>query len=323
MLSVCIISYNTSPLTLDAVRSCTQDILKSPLLNKKSEIIVIDNNSKDDSVSVLQAFKETVPINIRIIENDKNTGFTQANNQAIKLAQGKYVLLLNSDTFVQPSALEKLVLAFENVIDSSTADLSSYSTKLDRLGILSATLVNPDGSFQAQGGAYPSLISLATHMFFLDDIPIIGKLFPSTQDRKMYPISSDDNAELIQRDWVAGTVMLLKKDLLDEIGVFDEDIFMYAEDLELCVRAKDHHWDIAIHPSAFITHIKSASSSTSTAIEGEFRGYLYLWSKHKPIWQYQLVKLILRLGIVLRIVVFGTMKQQEKADIYKKVWKSL
>lgn len=324
ILSVCIVSYNTSLLTLDAVRSTVKDIQRSPYLKKRSEIIIVDNNSSDDSVSILTEYKNTVAVPITIIKNKINTGFAKANNQAIKESQGKYILLLNSDTFVQPLTLEKMVLTFEEVKDQSSANLSSYSSKLDRLGILSATLIDPDGSFQAQGGAYPSLLSLAVHMLFLDDIPILGQFLPSTQDRKSYLSSSlDRSPSLHQKDWVAGTVMMIRKDLLNEIGVLDEDIFMYAEDMELCVRAKNHHWDIAIHPTAFVTHIKTASSSSAKAIEGEFKGYLFIWSKHKPIWQYQLVKVILTLGMMFRIVVFGTMGKKDTTDLYKNVWKSI
>lgn len=323
LLSVSIVSYNTSALTLDAVRSSVEDIERSEILDKKSEIIIVDNNSSDNSVATLKKYKESCSTPIHIIENADNPGFAKANNQAISVSVGKYVLLLNSDTYVQPGSLEKLVTSFENTKDDSTADLASHHGEIDHLGILAACLLNVDGTYQHQGGSYPTLFSLLNHLLFLDDLPLLGKFLPSTQHDETKTVSQKTDLSLLPRGWVAGTAMMLRKALLDEIGVLDEKIFMYGEDMELCIRAQDHHWDVAQHPTAYITHLKSASSSSSNAIKGEFKGYIYIWSKHKPLWQLPLVKLIIRVGIVLRVLLFDTMGQKEKAVIYKQAWNYL
>ncbi|MDQ5951500.1 MAG: hypothetical protein QG639_781 [Patescibacteria group bacterium] len=323
ILSICIVSYNTSSLTLDALRSSVQDILRSPFLKNRTEILVVDNNSSDDSVAVLKEYKKATSVELSIIENPSNTGFAHANNLAISKARGKYILLLNSDTFVQPLALEKLVAAFEEIPDQSTAYLGSHKNDLDRLGILSACLVNSDGTYQHQGGNYPTLVSVANHLLLLDDIPVIGSLLPSTQRHTNYQYPEAAFPKLIKKDWVAGTAMVLRKEMLDEIGTLDEKIFMYGEDVELCVRAKDHHWDVAMHPTALITHLQSASSSSSRAIVGEYKGYQYIWAKHKPIWQMPILHLIIRVGILLRILLFGTMGSAEKVKTYKQAWKEI
>lgn len=322
-LTICVVSYNTSELTLNAVRSAAADILRSNLLKKNAEIIVVDNNSSDDSIVTLQNYIKTSTVPIRLIENKVNSGFAQANNQAIAQAKGKYILLLNSDTFVQPLSLEKMVATFEEVKDQSTATLSSHSHDIDRLGIVAGCLVNPDGTYQHQGGSYPTLVSVANHLLLLDDIPIIGKLLPSTQKHQSYQYPKDAFPQLLQKDWVGGAAMMVRREMLNEIGVLDEKIFMYGEDLEFCVRAKDHHWDIGIHPTAFITHLQSASSSNQNAVVGEFKGYLYIWAKHKPIWQRPFIQAIVRLGILLRLILFGTMGNGKKAKIYKLAWKQL
>lgn len=306
---------------MDAIRSAAEDISRSERLKKSSEILIVDNHSKDETLKSLQSYKNSSSVPIEIIKNSENVGFARANNQAIKSSKGKYILLLNSDAYVQPHALEKLVMAFEETKDLSTATLSSYSGKIDRLGILSATLVNTDGTYQSQGGSYPTLFSLANHLLFLNTIPIIGSLLPSTQQKETYQYR--DEGTLIKKDWVSGAAMMVRRDMINEIGTLDEKIFMYAEDCEFCVRAKDHHWDVALHPRAFVTHIGSASSSSARAIEGELRGYLYIWSKHKPIWQYFFAKGIILLGVVMRIVLFGTMKKEDKTQMYKTVWKQL
>lgn len=324
LLSICIISYNTADLTLDAVRSAAIDIENSPSLKNKAEIIVIDNNSKDDSVSNLKSFSRKTEVSITVIKNESNTGFAKANNQAIKMAKGEYILLLNSDTYVQPGCLNKLVSAFIKTPTESSADLSSYGDKLDRLGIVAASLVNPDGSYQPQGGSYPTLFSLAVHMFMLNKIPLIGRWLPATQrDVDVLPVLWQEKFQLVKQDWVAGTAMLLKSSMVEEIGDLDEAIFMYAEDVELCVRAKDHHWDVAILAGAFVTHVKTASSRPEKALLGELKGYQYIWAKHKPTLQLGLATLYMRLGAWLRILVFGTMGKSDKAQTYKAVAKAL
>lgn len=318
LLSICIISFNTAELTLDAVRSAVFDILTTPTLATNSEIIVVDNDSSDDSLKVLKSFKSTSKVPITILENKTNTGFAAANNQVILQANGQYILLLNSDTYVQPGALEKLVTAFRDTPEKSSADLSSYHNTLDRLGIVAATLVNPDGTYQPQGGSYPSLFSLAVHMLMLIKIPLIGPFLPSTQkDIAVVPQLYSDYPSLVKQDWVAGTAMMLRKDTLQEIGGLDEAIFMYAEDMELCVRAKDHHWDIAVVPGAYITHHKTASSNPGKALLGEMKGYQYIWAKHKAAWQLGIATLLMKAGASLRILVFGTMRQPEKVRTYK------
>lgn len=323
LLSVSIVSYNTSALTMDAVRSSVEDIERSEILNKKSEIIIVDNNSSDNSVAELKKYKESCSTPIQIIENTDNPGFAKANNQAISASDGTYVLLLNSDTYVQPGSLEKLVQAFDETKDSNTADLASHHGEMDHLGILAACLINLDGTYQHQGGSYPTLFSLLNHILLLDDIPVIGKFLPSTQQDESHLISKRSNQSLLPRGWVAGTAMLLRREMLEEIDLLDPAIFMYGEDMELCIRAQDHHWDVALHPTAYVTHLKSASSSSANAIQGEFKGYLYIWSKHKPLWQIPLAKFIIRLGIVLRVLLFDTMGQKEKAGIYKHAWNNL
>ena len=165
-------------------------------------------------------------------------------------------------------------------------------------------------------------------MFFLDDLPFFGKYFPSTQQtgKNFQRLSSpaEDNLRLQKMGWVGGTAMMIRKEVIDEIGLLDEKIFMYAEDIEFCVRARDHHWDIAIHPQAYITHFGSASSSSENAILGEIRGYLYIWAKHKPFWQMNIVRSLLVIGVYLRIFLFGVLlRDSKRANIYKKAISSL
>lgn len=326
LLTIIVVSYNTKDLTLQTLYSAIQDILASPELAEKCEIIVIDNNSQDDSVAALKKFAKTSSVPIKIITNSKNLGFSAANNQGIDQAAGEYLLLLNSDTLVQAGALQKMVMSFQEIHRAeNTAVLSSETGKLDKLGILAASLINWDGTYQPQGGDKPTLFSIFTQMFFLDDLPLLGRFLPSTQhtgkNTKLNKLNSD---KLIQKYWVGGTAMMIHRDVIEEIGQLDSNIFMYGEDVEFCMRAKKHHWDVAEHPNAKITHFSSASAGSKNAIIGEFKGYYYIWSKHLPLWQLPILRLILQTGALLRKFVFGTMMKDEKrAAIYAEALQAL
>jgi len=316
LLSVIIVSYNTKALTLQAVTSVFTSIENSQILKEQTEVWVVDNHSDDGSSDALSALEKKYN-HYHFIQNETNTGFAAANNLAMNNSNGKYLLLLNSDTIVLDNALEKMVECFEkSPIDQTTAVLERTFDKLDHLGVLSAQLINLDGTTQSQGGSFPSLISLAIHMTFLDDIPILGKLLPSTQHTGRNVKNGHDS--IYQVDWVGGTAMMIRKEVITEVGLLDDSIFMYGEDVEFCMRAKNHHWDVAVLPVAQITHFGSASSSSKNAIIGELKGYLYIWSKHMPIWQRPLVKWLVQLGILLRVILFGTMiRDAHRAAIYK------
>jgi len=296
LLSIITVSYNTKKFTLQTIASVLAEIKNSNRLRNNTEIIIVDNNSEDDTLQSIKA-EFSHSSYIKILKNTENVGFALANNQGIENASGQYILLLNSDTIVQIGALEKLVTAFE---------------QREHLGVVATTLVNPDGSLQRQGGNFPTLVSLTTHMLFLDDIPVIGKLLPSTQH------TGKTHREITQVDWVGGTAMMVRREVFSEVGGLDKNIFMYGEDMEFCMRAKDHHWEVAIDPEAKITHFGSASSSSANAVVGELNAYLYIWSKHKPFWQMPIVRSILKTGAVLRIVTFGFIfRQKEKARPYR------
>ena len=314
LLSIIIVSYNTKSLTLQAVESAQKDIDQSKLLANQTEIIVVDNNSGDDSVEALKKNPS-----LKIITNQKNLGFAAANNQGIKIAQGQYLLLLNSDTIVQTGALEALVKTLQShPLDDTSSALRYNEQAIDRLGIISAQLQNPDHSIQPEGGSLPSLITLFNQMLFLDDLPIIGKKLPSSQETgRRYQSAS---TQLINKGWVAGTAMMIRREVINEIGDLDENIFMYGEDVEFCLRASSHHWDIAEMATAKIIHLGSASSSSAQAIKGELKAYLYIWSKHFPVWQMPFLKLIIKLGCGLRLIVFGTMRVDlKRRQVYKEL----
>ncbi|MBD3250594.1 MAG: glycosyltransferase [Candidatus Pacebacteria bacterium] len=320
ILSVIVISYNTAKMTLQTINSVLADFDRSVSLRDQAQLVVVDNDSQDDSVKQLKKIKDS---RLNLIKNKKNLGFSQANNLAIKKYPADFYLLLNSDTIVHSGALEKLVQTMaQHPVQETTASLESEQGKLDKLGILAATLLNSDGTIQPQGGHLPTLTNLFFQMSLLDDLPLLGQLLPSPQQtgqrfswlkRRQY-----QKRKPFQQGWVGGTAMLIRHSLTEEIGLLDPNIFMYGEDIEYCLRARHHHWDIAIDPQAQVTHFGSGSSSSFNALKGELENYVYIWSKHKPDWQLPLLKSVLWFGAVLRSFLFGTiLKDNQKAKAYR------
>jgi GT2 family glycosyltransferase len=316
LLSIIVVSYNTKDLTLAACNSVLESITRSKKLQNQAQLLVVDNNSNDGSVAALKALQkeQSKSHTISIITNSSNDGFAAAINRAISKSRGKYLFLLNSDTVLHPHALDNLIATMEKQVD--TADLRS-------LGILAASLVNADGTPQPQGGSLPTLLSVATQYFFLDDLPIIGGLIPSTQhtgrnSRLASLAPADSQPEIIPMGWVGGTAMLVRRAVCAQIGLLDENIFMYGEDVEFCQRAANHHFFAAIDPNATVTHLQNASGSSEKAIVGEIKGYQYIWAKHKPIWQTPVLNAILFVGALARMVIFDTIKRDHKrARVYK------
>ena len=294
LITTIIVSYNTADLTCQAIKSVIDDALKNQI---EHEVIVVDNASSDNSVKKIKQLTKKFS-QVRLFENKKNLGFAKANNQAIKKAKGEFIFLLNSDAQVIPGSLTRLAHALQTN---------------QALGIVSPLLLNPDKTLQNQGGDLPSLFSVANQMFFLDDLPIIGQYLPSPQ-KKFLPKKSPT-----YMGWVAGTAMMIKSEVIDQVGFLDEKIFMYAEDVDYCWRARQQGFQIALVPEAKVIHYGSASSSSARAIEGEFLGLIYLFKKHQPSWKLSFLKLILLTGASLRVVLFAIIGQKEKSLIYKQV----
>ncbi len=320
LLSVIIVSHNTCHLTVGAVEAVYQDCLKTEILFKHkhlaAEVIVVDNASSDETVSKLAAWAKTHPsLPLLIIKNSTNLGFPKANNQAAGQARGQYLLLLNSDTILQNGALQSL-LARINIPGQD---------------ILAPVLLNSDGSTQLQGGDLPSFGSLTAQMLFLDDLPIMGKFFSSMQHtgRNREGQNMIDAVEefkqvglplSIRQGWVSGAALMISKYNYLTLGGLDEEIFMYGEDMEFCLRSRSHGLITAIVLGAKVLHFGSSSSSTTQAVLGEILGLKHIWKKHKTPLETFFAIAVIRLGVLLRWLIFGIIGTSQKAAIYREVW---
>lgn len=288
-LSVIIPSFNSKTL----LRKCLSSIYRETK-QIDFEVIVVDNNSQDGSAEMVKREFSRVEL-IRLL---KNLGFGKANNLGAKKARGKYLLFLNSDTEILEGAIDKVV-------------------KVVKDRVLGCRLVYPDGSFQQSAGYFPTLFKVLVSFCFLDNLPILGKVFKPFQvsDKEFYKREQEV-------DWVTGAFILVGKERFLEAGGFDEKIFMYFEEIDLCFRLKEQGARVFYTPQAKIIHVKGGSSSAGfeKAILGEYKGLFNFYAKYRPSWQLPFLKLILWLGTLLHILLFGIIDPR-KRQVYAKAFK--
>ena len=285
-LSIVVISFNTKDITLD----CINSIVKHSR-GFEYEIIVVENGSKDGSLEALKDYARKNS-SVTLVNAGENIGFGRGNNLGAKNAKGEYLLFLNSDTLIPDNALKEA--------------LDFVTTKKD-LGVYSCRLLNSDRSIQPSGGHFPNLLNLFAWQLFIDDLPLIGPLIPSFHPQKS---AYDKDKDL---DWVTGAFMMVPKKVFDETGGFDEKIFMYTEEMELTFRISRLGYKTYLRKTPSIIHLGGASGGSHLALTSEVKYMLYFWKKHKPHWQLSLVKLAFFVGSLLRWLIFGIIKGDEKS----------
>jgi GT2 family glycosyltransferase len=247
-VSIIIVSYNTKEL----LQQCLESLLKETK-EMSCEIIVIDNSSKDHSAEMVA---ENFP-SLQLIKSKTNLGFAAANNIGFGLAQGRYILLLNSDAFLHPGALQKAL------------------KKMDangNIGLGGARLVNPDGSWQPSCRQFPSLLN--------DFLRLSGLAAKHPHSRFFGRADStwDNSGTESDADWVPGAFMIIRQDVLQKVGFFDERYFLYYEEVDLCRRIKAAGYEIRYWPDVVVTHLGGESSKTvTTSLFSPSENQLTLW----------------------------------------------
>jgi len=226
-LSIIIITLNNRNILEECIES-----IKQNTTSISYEIIVVDNNSNDGTRS---AIRSRYP-DVALIENKKNLGFSGANNKGLKIAKGRYSVLLNDDTYIKENAFGKLAAFMDSETD---------------VGICGPKLLNIDGSLQRQ-----------------------GSILSSCKWRSKSPV---------EVGFVLGACMFIRMAVINKIGLLDENLFFYNDDLDLCKRARTAGFKVVYYPDAGIYHYGGYSSKKSPNmklfVEG-FRGGLYYCKKH-------------------------------------------
>lgn len=275
-LSVLIVSYNTREMTLECLRVLAREL--PPGL--AAEILLVDNASSDGSVAAVRAAFPAV----RLLVSDRNAGFGAANNLALAQAKGRYLLLLNTDAFPRPGAVRVLVDLLERRAD---------------VGVVGPRLLYADGSLQQ------SCFRFTTPLYaWLENLGAT-KLFrrhPAWDDYRGW-----DHASEREVDFVIGACLLLRREVYERVGGFDERFFMYQEEADWQKRIRQAGWRVVFTPAAEVVHLAGASGRAEPVrVSGHFFESLDKYMlKHHGAPGFLLVRGAMLLGCSARAVGWG------------------
>ncbi len=223
-LLITLVNYNTTDLLLKCL-----DSIQQQEVHVDYRIVVIDNNSQDGG---MEQVKAAYP-DVTVIENGTNNGYAIAVNQAIRLFESDYILLLNPDIEVRPGAIDALVTFMDTTPD---------------VGITGGKLFYPDGALQYSCRTFFTLPVILYRRTFL------GKLFPNSSVLKRHLMTDWDHDTVRDVDWMLGACMLIRRSALKDVGLMDERFFLYFEDVDWCYRMKKGGWRVCYLPQAEMIH---------------------------------------------------------------------
>lgn len=272
-LSIIVVNFNTKKLTSECIQSVFQSNTQFNF-----EIIIVDNHSTDESIKYI---KHQYP-NVHLIENTDNLGYSRANNQGIESAQGRYMLLLNSDTTVETDTLETMI---------------QFMDTHPEVGASGCKVVLPDGSLdKACRRGFPTPL---TTFYYVSGL---SKLFPNSPRFNSYHMEYLNEDEAYPIDCLVGAFMMVRREAVNQVGLLDERFFMYFEDTDWCYRIQEAGWLNYYYPKTKITHFKRGSSrGRPYRITYEFhRAMKLFYDKHYrnkyPFW----VTLLMYAGIAVK-----------------------
>lgn len=277
-LSIVIVNYNVKYFleqALLSVRKAAEGI--------ESEVLVVDNASTDGSVALVQQrFPE-----VQLITNAENVGFSKANNQAIRKATGEYILLLNPDTVIEEDALIKCI---EFLNDNPAA------------GALGVKMIDGSGKFLPE-----SKRGLPTPRVAFFKMTGLSKLFPKSRTFNRYHAGHLDQNEIHEVDVLAGAFMIIRKQVLDKIGLLDEQFFMYGEDIDLSYRITQAGYKNFYYPKVRIIHYKGESTKKGSLnyVRMFYRAMIVFAEKHFTKGRARLYRTAILAGIRWRALTAG------------------
>lgn len=257
-LSIIILNYKQKGLT----KQCVKGIINtSPNLNY--EIFIIDNNSNDNCI---EGLKEKIKNpHLKFIQSDKNKGMGAGNNLGIKKAKGKYILILNPDVAVFRGDLEKMY---------------EYMETHPETGALGAKLITPAKELQYSCFQFPTPLKLISRRI---NLPFAKKIQTS------YQMADWNHSETREVNWVQGSCMLVRKDLIDKVGMFDERYFMYLEDTDWCHRFWQAGYKVVYYPEVSLVHYYSRGAAGFGLLGSLFKKitWIHISSATKYFWKWR------------------------------------
>jgi hypothetical protein len=273
-LSIIVVNFNTKSL----IKECLSSIFKNTQ-NLKYEVIVVDNHSSDGSPEMV---KKDFP-QVKLIQNKENLGFAKANNQGLKVAEGKYISFLNSDTVVLSNAFETLVRILE---------------KNSQIGLLGPLLLNKKGKIQISARKrFPSLFSVFVEYFF----PLEQFLI---RTENLHPSDFGKKAHLrnLKVAHLMGACLLTKKEILEKIRGFDERFFLFLEETDLAKKIKQAGYQIIYTPRAKIVHLGRSSIKKWPAASSYYINSLFKYFSKYHQRQRQFLPIVLFLASFFSII---------------------
>lgn len=263
-ISIIIVTWNTASL----LKECLNSVTKSLQNVGRGELILVDNNSSDNSA----LFVEQNYPQICLIKNDKNLGFSKANNKGIEISTGRYILLLNSDTILN-----------ENVLP----DLIRFMDEHPNAGACGVRLLSPDGTVQP---------------FSFGKDPALGYLIKRAATKFLLkkPCHNWNLEYVFEPDWVSGACLMLRREVIHLTGPLDENIFMYFEDNDLCLRIRNAGFKVYYNPHISVLHIGGQSLKKNHQAQNYYhRSLQYFYKKHYTvIEQFALTVLLIAYKLV-------------------------
>ncbi len=272
-LTVVVVNYNVRDFLETAL-----DSVQVASAGMEVEVIVVDNDSADGSTAMV---RDRFP-SVTLIENKENVGFSRANNQAIRIARGQYILLLNPDTIVQEDTFRTMINFFEEHPDA---------------GAVGCKILNPDGSFAPE-----SRRSFPTPAVAISRILGLSRLFPKSERFGRYNMTYKPIDEVTEVDALSGSCMMLRGSAIRPDLLFDEQFFMYGEDLDLCYRIQQAGWKLYYTPATQIIHYKGESTKKGDLryVRLFYGAMLRFTEKHFHGQYSVLFRIAIRAGIFVR-----------------------
>lgn len=289
-LSIVIVSYNTKKITEDCIESINRSLTNTKI---KYEIVVLDNNSHDGSPKLLETMSQDNHNNLVYKQLGENLGFGKGTNLGVKIAQGQYVLLLNSDTIILNRSIEKLY--------------NFYIENEKEVHFLGAKLLNHDLTPQPSACRFFTLPVVFAALFLKGDYWGLTRYSPN---------------QFCRVDWISGACILTTKQLYQRLGGFDKNIFMYMEEVDLLYRAKKKGFNTFFYPDSQIIHLGSASSTGKTfPILQVYKGFLFFYKKHYSVFHLLILHVILKLKALIALLVGKIKGDQYLIKTYEQAFK--
>jgi len=268
-LSIIIPSYNTKTITLNCLESIFRSLENSSL---DFEVIVVDNASTDETIKEIKNLKLKIKnynSKLKVIENETNVGFARANNQAVKKAQGKYLLFLNSDVIIDNLNFKKIIALME---------------KDEKIGVSTVKVILSNGKTDpACHRGFPTLWRSFCYFSGLEkvlgNLPILNRILGG------YHLTYLDKDKVHEIDSPSGAFYLIRKKIFDQVGGFDERFFMYGEDLDLSYQVKKLGYKIIFYPLSRVLHLKYQSGLAGNDQDHQKKIKRYFYQAMKIFYQ--------------------------------------